>query len=289
VIIPDRDIVSTSMCGYTLRWLVNPGGQTQKIVCGEDASCQSSTACNPVLTGASWQIRIVEEFSPAFSAGISIEAPAAIISASTATLPLGLRGAFASGSLVNGVIVNFNNVGPGSGFLTGTSFTNDVAPDVIGKLAWDPGWGHYEVFGVQRFFSDNVLSCFPISCVTGSITVTGAASQKITYGEGVGGSVLLPVISKYLDFTGNVMYGRGIGRYGAGQLPDATIASDGSLSPLTELTAMVGLVAHPWEGLGRLAVGAQWEIIRRDSFAGIGGAPSTNENIVLTSLRYYPF
>jgi hypothetical protein len=314
-----------------------------------------------------WQIRMVEEFGPAFSAGISVEAPAAIVSASTATLPLGLGGTFASGSLVNGVIVNFNNVGPGSGFLTGTSFTNDVAPDVIAKLAWDPGWGHYEVFGVQRFFSDNVLSCFPVSCVTGSITVTGAASQKITYGEGVGGSVLAPVISKYLDFTGNVMYGRGVGRYGAGQLPDVTIGSDGSLSPVTELTAMVGLVAHPWEGLdvygyagieqvnqnsfnlpagtpggalfgfgnpgfsnvgctttssssfagavpanciannrrlsdvtagfwqnlykgpyGRLTVGAQWELIRRDSF-GIGGAPSTAENIVLTSLRWYPF
>jgi hypothetical protein len=316
-----------------------------------------------------WQIRMVEEFSPAFSAGISVEAPAAIVSASTATAPLGLGGAFASGSLVNGVIVNFNNVGPGSGFLTGTSFTNDVAPDVIAKLAFDPGWGHYEVFGIQRFFSDNVLSCFPVSCVTGSITVTGAASQKITYGQGVGGSVLLPVISKYLDFTGNVMYGRGVGRYGAGQLPDVTIASDGSLSPLTELTAMVGLIAHPWEGLdvygyagieqvnansfnlpagtpggalfgfgnpgfsnagcttttsssfgtgaapvnciannrrlsdvtagfwqnlykgqyGRLAVGAQWEYIKRDSFTGIGGAPSTAENIVLTSLRWYPF
>jgi hypothetical protein len=164
------------------------------------------------------------------------------------------------------------------------------------------------------------------------------------------------------------MYGRGIGRYGAGQIGDVTIASDGSLSPLTELTAMVGLVAHPWEGLdvygyagieqvnqnsfnlpagtpggalfgfgnpgfsnvgctttssssfagvvpanciannrrltdatvgfwqnlykgqyGRLAVGAQWEIIRRDAFTGIGGAPKTDENIVLTSLRYYPF
>jgi hypothetical protein len=28
-----------------------------------------------------------------------------------------------------------------------------------------------------------------------------------------------------------------------------TIASDGSLTPLTELAAMVGLIAHLWEGL----------------------------------------
>jgi hypothetical protein len=314
-----------------------------------------------------WQIRMVEEFGPAFSAGISVEAPATIFGGSFAAAPAGLGGTFATGQLVNGLLVNFSNVGTG-GFLNGVTVATDTAPDVIGKLALDPGWGHYEVFGIQRFFSDNVLSCFPVSCATGSITVTGAASQKTTYGEGVGGSVLLPVISNYLDFTGNVLYGRGIGRYGAGQLPDVTIASDGSLSPLTELTAMIGLIGHPWEGLdvyayagieqvnqnsfnlpagtaggnlfgvgnpgfsnvgctttssssfagtvpanciannrrlsdvtvgfwqnlykgeyGRVAGGAQYEFIRRDSFAGIGGAPSTDESVVFTSLRYYPF
>jgi hypothetical protein len=38
-----------------------------------------------------------------------------------------------------------------------------------------------------------------------------------------------------------------------------------------------------------VAVGAQYEYIKRESFVGIGGAPSTDDNIVLTSLRYYPF
>src|SRR5262249_23837475 len=79
--------------------------------------------------------------------------------------------------------------------------------------------------------------------------LTGTASEKNTFGWGVGGSVLLPLVPKYLEFTGSVLYGKGIGRYGAGQLPDVTIGLDGSLSPLTVLTAMVGLVAHPWEGL----------------------------------------
>jgi len=37
--------------------------------------------------------------------------------------------------------------------------------------------------------------------------------------------------------------------FAAGQLPDVTIAPDGSLTPLTGLTAMVGLIGHPWEGL----------------------------------------
>jgi hypothetical protein len=38
-----------------------------------------------------------------------------------------------------------------------------------------------------------------------------------------------------------------------------------------------------------LAVGAQYEYIKREVFTGLGGALSTDNNIVLTSLRYYPF
>ena len=40
---------------------------------------------------------------------------------------------------------------------------------------------------------------------------------------------------------------------------------------------------------GRVAVGAQYEYIKREVFAGVDGASSTDNNIVLTSLRYYPF
>jgi hypothetical protein len=40
---------------------------------------------------------------------------------------------------------------------------------------------------------------------------------------------------------------------------------------------------------GRVAVGAEYEYIKREVFAGLGGAPSADNNIVLTSIRYYPF
>jgi hypothetical protein len=308
-----------------------------------------------------WQVRFVKDFGPQVWFGISVENPAAIIAASTATAPAGTGGAFASGSIVNGVVTNFAN--PGGSFLTGATITTDKAPDIIEKAAFDPGWGHYEVSALQRFFTDSTLTCALAPCIAGSIAQPGTTSDKTAFGWGVGGSVLLPLIPNRLEFTGSVLYGQGIGRYGAGQLPDVTIAADGSLTPLTGLQAMVGLVGHPTEGLdiyayggleqvnakffnsgttllgygnpgfsnfgctiaipssfagttpanciannrrlsevtvgfwqnlyrgdyGRVAAGAQYEYIKRQAFAGIGGAPSTDDNIVMTSLRWYPF
>jgi hypothetical protein len=308
-----------------------------------------------------WQLRWVQDLGPIASFGISVEDPAALITASTATAPAGTGGAFSSGGIVNGVVTNFSN--PGGSFLTGATITTDQAPDVIEKAAFDPGWGHYEVLALQRFFTDSTLSCGLVPCVAGSTALSGATSNHTAFGWGVGGSVLLPLIPKSLEFTGSVLYGQGIGRYGAGQLPDVTIGADGSLTPLTEFTTMIGLIGHPTQGLdiyayagleqaqaksfnagttllgygnpgfsnvgctittpssfagttptnciannrrleeitvgfwqnlykgdyGRVAAGAEYEYIRRQAFAGLGGAPSTDDNIVMTSLRWYPF
>jgi hypothetical protein len=308
-----------------------------------------------------WQVRLVKDFGPEVSVGVSVENPASIVAASTATAPAGTGGAFSSGGIVNGVVTNFSNTG--SSFLSTVPVTTDQAPDIIEKVAFDPGWGHYEAVALQRFFNDSTLTCALGPCIAGSSAQFGTTSDKSAFGWGVGGSVLMPIVAKYLDFTGNVLYGQGIGRYGAGQLADVTIGADGSLKPLTGLAAMVGLIGHPLEGLdvyayggieqvdasffnsgttllgygnpgfsnvgctvttpasfsgttpsnciannrrleevtvgfwqnlykgdyGRVAAGAQYEYIRREAFAGIGGAPSTNDNIVMTSLRYYPF
>ncbi len=308
-----------------------------------------------------WQVRLVKDFGPSVSLGVSVENPASIIAASTATAPAGTGGAFSSGGIVNGVVTNFSN--PGGSFLSGASITTNEAPDIIEKAAFDPGWGHYEAVALQRFFNDSTLTCALGPCIAGSSAQAGTSSDHTAFGWGVGGSVLVPIVPKYLEFTGNVLYGDGIGRYGAGQLPDVTIASDGSLTPLKGLQAMVGLVGHPTEGLdvyayagleqveakyfnsgttllgygnpgfsnvgctlttpssfagatpsnciannrrleevtigfwqnlykgdyGRVAAGAQYEYMRREAFAGVGGAPSTDDNVVLTSLRYYPF
>jgi hypothetical protein len=309
-----------------------------------------------------WQIRAVHEFGSGVALGVSIENPAALVVASTATAPAGTGGAFVSGNIVNGAVVNFANTGAG-GFLQGVTVTTDQIPDIVAKAAFDPGWGHYEIFGLGRFFTDHTLTCVPGPCVAGSTAMSGNTTTHTKFGGGIGGSVLLPLIPQYLEFTGNIMYGRGVSRYASGQHADATIAADGSLTPLVALTAMAGLVAHPWEGLdifayagleqvsassfnvgttlfgygnpgfsnvgctivtpasfagatptdciannrrvmelavgfwhdlykgnfGRVRVGAQYEYLRREAFEGIGGAPATDNNIILTSIRYFPW
>jgi len=311
-----------------------------------------------------WQIRLVKDFGPMFAVGLSLENPAEQVYAST--------GAIANGGSLNGLIVNWANAGNsflGSGAFP-NNFNTETAPDIIGKVAFDPGWGHYEAFGIVRFFTDSVFICNPLLvpasgvCPT-SVANVGTASSHITSGEGIGGSVLLPIVPKFLDVQASAMYGKGIGRYGANQLSDVVVASDGTLSPITALHVLVGVVAHPWAGLdiygyggmeradsnlfgsaagptgfgnltavntgcgittgasftggtsncaainkevdmatvgfwqniykgtyGRVAAGAQYEYIVRKSFdtnPGNGGAVSTNDNVFLTSLRYYPF
>jgi len=165
-------------------------------------------------------------------------------------------GAIGNGGTLNGLIVNWAN--PGNSFLgSGASvnnFNTETAPDIIGKIAVDPGpWGHFEGLGMVRFFTDSVFTCAPatVSAVTGACNATvtpGSANSQVTTGWGVGGSVLLHPVPQVLDLQASVLYGKGIGRYGASQLSDVTVADNGTLSPITALHALVGGVLHPMPG-----------------------------------------
>ena len=184
------------------------------------------------VVGFDWlrnpQLRFVYDVNKIAWFGVSIEQPQAVFpgspSAAAVTPP--------------GLVTSINNTCTGGSHLNNTTTcSNDVAPDVIEKFALDSGFGHYELLGVERWFSDEVNN-----------GTANSWSQKVTMGWGVGGNVLLPAIPKILDLQGNVLYGQGIGRYTSSQLPDATIGPDGTLSPITMLSFMVGAVAHPFEG-----------------------------------------
>jgi hypothetical protein len=52
----------------------------------------------------------------------------------------------------------------------------------------------------------------------------------------------------------------------------------------------VGFWQNVYKGdYGRVAAGLQYEYIRRKSFDGVPGPVSTDDNIIMSSLRWYPF
>jgi type II secretory pathway pseudopilin PulG len=198
-----------------------------------------------------YQARFVQDFGPMLSAGVSVEAPAELVFTGT--------GGIGSGGTFNGVVVNFAN--PGAQFLGGSTiantFTTDKLPDIVEKVAFDPGWAHFEVFGLQRFFTDNVFNCVTFSPVTGICAPGsgGTAGEKTKTGMGIGGSFLWPIIPSFLDLSGEAMAGKGIGRYNAGNLSDVVVGQDGSFNLIKEVSAMAGVVVHPWMGLDIYAYG----------------------------------
>jgi hypothetical protein len=197
------------------------------------------------VAGFNWarqpQIRFVEDLNQVAWFGLSIESPQAAIGGH----------APAAGTVISGSPYPFINAGQpcsASGLLDAATYcSNDVAPDFVEKVALDPGWGHYELFGLQRWMSDDIAP-FP-GGTAAAPSLPLAWSQRVTFGWDVGGSFLVPAIPKYLDLQGSVMYGDGGGRYGSSQLADVTYGPNGELRALPYFGAMVGAVGHPLEGL----------------------------------------
>lgn len=175
------------------------------------------------------ELRLTKEFGGKYWIALAADDPQSSLSG-LGTAPSTIGG-------LAPTVVTTSPLTPGTGLNPQTNYSYSVAPDLILKAAADTPFGHYELFGLARWFKDRVEFATPAG--------SGRASTNITFGGGVGASAYVPIIPSRLEFQGNITYGKGIGRYGAGNLPDVTYKADGSLTPLTEIEAMVGLVGHP--------------------------------------------
>jgi len=120
------------------------------------------------------------------------------------------------------------------------TYSFNVAPDLIAKTVFEPkGFGHYELFGVARFYRNRV---YPNATSTTVSTGTGAYNDS-TVGGGIGGSAFVPV-KKIVDLNVNGLWGDGIGRYGSSTLPDTTLRPDGQLALLHGFSALGQLTVH---------------------------------------------
>ncbi|MDB6044596.1 MAG: hypothetical protein JWM63_3147 [Gammaproteobacteria bacterium] len=169
------------------------------------------------------QVRLVKNFGHKLAVGLSAENPAAQVSAGTTA---------AAASNLNSNSY-YNTAGASNAFASTTNLTTDYLPDVVAKVAFDPGWGHYEILGLSRWFRSRY-------------TAIGAQTNRVTHGYGVGGSLLLPLVPKLLDFQASFLTGTGVGRYGSSGEPDVTInPANGTLAPLHGYHALGGLILHP--------------------------------------------
>jgi hypothetical protein len=213
--------------------------------------------------------RVVKDFNGKFDVGFAVEGPQATIGGRGFAAVTTINSAAAPATIVTSGATtattgNFFLNAPGaSGGLynafDATGYTVNKAPDLIFKVTADPGFGHYEAFGIVSLFRDRIYPCGVVGTtlgdtVPGTATLTGnctsptptvvssfGATNSSSTGGGFGVSALFPLFNKHLDAGIKGVAGDGIGRYGSAQLADATARPDGTLALIR--------TAH---GLGRL-------------------------------------
>jgi len=190
------------------------------------------------VPGFNWtrnpQLRFVKDFDKKLALGLSLESPQANVF-NGPTLPADTVSQLPGGFL----------------FAPNVNYSVDPAPDLIIKAAWDPGWGHYELYGLGRAFRSR----------------HGHENDTI-YGGGVGAGMILPLGSQF-DLQLSGLFGNGIGRYGSAQLPDVTLRPDGKFSAVTAYQALLGLAYRPTD---------RWNIY---AYAGIEHADTEHFNAVV--------
>ncbi len=131
------------------------------------------------------------------------------------------------------------------------NYSFNPSPDIIAKLVFEPGFGHYEVFGIYSRFRDRVFPCEDIlsTTVCGTDTAAGAnataAFNSSKNGGGIGANARWSFAGKRMDFGLHGLGGSGIGRYGASGLSDASVYANGSLDLIKSLQ---GLSTLEWHG-----------------------------------------
>ncbi|MFB3915788.1 MAG: hypothetical protein ACE14M_03605 [Terriglobales bacterium] len=150
-------------------------------------------------------------------------------------------------------------------YLAGSSYgmSTNLMPDLMAKVAWEPGWGHYELKFLGRAFRDR----------TNGTGLEGAAAiptrTNVSLGGGIGAAAVLPVVAKKVDVLLEGMWGAGIGRYGAagGQLagPDITLDPLGVPVPIHSFQVMAGIEYHATPKLDLFVYGGD-EYYQRRAF-----------------------
>lgn len=171
--------------------------------------------------------------------------------------------------------------GVGGGLYNSTAnYSFNLAPDMIAKIAIEPGWGHYEVFGIARFFRDRIYPNYVVvTNPDGTTKVTGSSAgayNDSTLGGGLGASMRAPLAHKKLTVGLKGLWGEGTGRFGTSTIADITLRPNGQIAPLHNFSALGTIEANPTARLN-LYLNYGGDYVGRRYFGKTGyGSPLTN-------------
>jgi hypothetical protein len=241
-----------AQAGFNSGWTVT-GGQMWSLVTETKKGTDNRSEALPMTidpqytVGFSWArqfgFRVTKNFGNKIWAAVSVENPQATVTSHGNANNFLLGSAGAAGGLYNAAATSaLGNI---------ANYSFNPSPDVVVKLAFEPGFGHYEIFGVYSRFRDRVFPCAEVSATAfcgGSATAgpnTIFANNLSKNGGGFGANARWSFYQKRIDFGLHAMGGNGIGRYGTGGLPDASIHADGSVDLIRSYQ---GLATLEWHG-----------------------------------------
>jgi hypothetical protein len=257
------------------------GGQMWSLVTetkvGEDNRTEAlPMTIDPQYTvGFSWArqygFRVTKDFGNKVWAGFSVENSQETITThgNANNYVVGSQG-LAGGlynAAINGCSTTLNAAGsPVTTCSNIANYSYNPSPDFIGKLAFQPGFGHYEIFGVLTDFRDRIFpgATLPVPTAVG-------AYNNGTWTGGGGANARWSLLQKHVDIGLHGLGGKGLGRYGTAGLADATVRPNGTIAPLTTYQGLMTLEYHSakWDWYGNGGV----EYAGRNSQLNSKGVP----------------
>jgi hypothetical protein len=249
------------------------GGQMWSLVTENRKGIQNRQEALPMqidpnyVVGFTWArqyaFRVVKDFGGKFALAASIEGPQETLGgrgfSNVTTTTVGT----ASVATTTNFFINAPGAAGGLyNAFDATGYTVNKTPDFIVKAAFDPGFGHYEVFGVLSDFRNRIYPCgvvgtnatdtappatpTTVACTASASLVPSSAGafNDSRVGGGGGVSARVPLFNKKLDAGAKVVGGSGIGRYGAAQLADETVRPDGTQALLRSVQGLAILEFH---------------------------------------------
>lgn len=253
------------------------GGQMWSLVTETKHGVDNRTEAIPMTidaaynVGFSWArqygVRLAKNFNNQVWLAVSLENSQATLSTHGNAANFLVGSAGAGGGLYNPTITTCSSSINATATTVTTTCTPTYAyafnpsPDIVAKLVFEPGFGHYEVFGIFSRFRDRTFPCAESSATytpCGATITSPSAMNAVNSsknGGGFGANARWSFVNKRLDFGLHAFGGDGDGRYGSGGLADASVHANGTLD-----------IIRNYQGLATL----EWHLPKLDVYFNVG-------------------